>query len=103
MESLGDIIHPNCIKRLSTMEVSTPNLRRRLLRLLWPTFFDCPLRGYYVFVTAILSRTSVHERVDSGSANTDATAARRVRREDAYFTQVHVQPNAVVLDYPVGW
>ena len=103
MESLGDIIHPNCIKRLSTMEVSTPNLRRRLLRLLWLTLLDCPLRGYHMFVTAVLSRTRVYERVDSGSTHTDAAAARRVRREDAYFTQVHVQSNAVVLDYSVGW
>ena len=103
MVSVGCVIRLNCSERFSTMEVPTPAVRRRSLRLLWLAIFDGSFCGYHTIATAVFPRSGILKSSYSRSKYPDATTTGRVRRKDTHCTQTHVQPDAFVLDNPMGW
>ncbi|KAH8628536.1 hypothetical protein IG631_15793 [Alternaria alternata] len=72
------------------MEVPTPAVRRRSLRLLWLAIFNGSLRGHHTIATAVLPRSGILKSSYSRSNYPNAITTRRVRRKDTHCTQTHV-------------
>ena len=103
MDPLGCIIPLHNPQGRSAMEVPTPTLRRRLLRLLRLVVLDRPLRSHHMSTATVLCCAGILKSGYPESADAVATTAGGIYRENTYVAQVHVQPDAVVLDYSLGW